>query len=32
MGRIVGAAVKGEIMVEYKYFNRVYKDVDKKII
>ena len=30
MGRIVGAAVKGEIMLEYKYFNRVYKDVDKK--
>lgn len=30
MGRIVGAGVKGEIMVEYKYFNKVYKDVIKK--
>lgn len=30
MGRIIGAGVKGGIMVEYKYFNRVYKDVAKK--
>ena len=30
MGRIIGAGVKGEIMVEYKYFDRVYKDVTKK--
>jgi len=30
VGRIIGAGVKGEIMVEYKYFNKVYKDVIKK--
>ena len=30
MGRIIGAGVKGNIMVEYKYFKKVYKDVIKK--
>ena len=30
MGRIVGAGVKENIMVEYKYFKKVYKDVIKK--
>ena len=30
MGRIIGTGVKGEIMVEYKYFNRVYNEVTNK--
>lgn len=30
MGRIIGEGVKGEIMVEYKYFNRVYNEVTNK--